>query len=327
MFRGTVWHACKEDLPQDSGKRIPEYLSTVLPKLANKVQIVGLGENAALIVKIADTFGLDNISIELVSPLVCRVDIERMLPDIVLQRMKMFQRSPSQGGFHRLTQEELVNYRMAEMLHNNAPGPVGDISAYYTKIQLLLKQHPVWPALSFVQPLDPYYVFRVLARIRDPRWYVNPSRPERDNRLLAYLSLEPRIQARASCDAQPPQRGQATCREVLCCWKIDNYVHKATRYLDAIGVKPVAESRLPGLRPCDFLWRVWGKYAVGEGRSEMDGIKGDLRASQLFISFLRSAWLDAIYRETGTSLFDAERIFRYPCEREAFAKHMQTQPR
>jgi hypothetical protein len=78
----------------------------------------------------------------------------------------------------------------------------------------LLRLHPVWPALSFIDGLNVEQAARLVVLIGDPRWYRHPHRPGRLTPLETYLGLFPRnVRAylRGHC-----QRG--TVEAVLSSW-------------------------------------------------------------------------------------------------------------
>jgi len=68
--------------------------------------------------------------------------------------------------------------------------------------------------------------------------------------------------------------------------------------------------------PANFLYRI---YKAAKG-----GPKGDLRASQAFVRYLRYNWLDGIENRRGTKdgLFAPNLFFKTPAERAAYAEHM-----
>jgi hypothetical protein len=68
--------------------------------------------------------------------------------------------------------------------------------------------------------------------------------------------------------------------------------------------------------PQNFIWRVW-KAAGG-------GPKGDLRASQSFVRYLRMNWLDALISRPGVRdyMFSIGDFFKTDAERKAYVAHM-----
>jgi len=65
--------------------------------------------------------------------------------------------------------------------------------------------------------------------------------------------------------------------------------------------------------PGNFLWRVW--------REAGGGVKGDLRASQAFIRYLRANWLEIITQKKlgANTFFLPDFFFKSDEERNAFA--------
>src|SRR5690606_9579989 len=85
----------------------------------------------------------------------------------------------SLGGWHAFGPADYPTYAMAEALAAGQ-SPLG-----------LLRRHPVWPLLRFIMHLQPAPTCALLATILDPRWYVDPARPDSLSRLKAYLGLSP----------------------------------------------------------------------------------------------------------------------------------------
>jgi hypothetical protein len=165
--------------------------------------------------------------------------------------------------------------------------------------QAYFRMHPAHKALTFIPTLDAEVAAQLLATIVDPRWYVDRKSPDRAAKLELFLGLTPQVQTSVSTPKRLLHKGrELRCANVLRAWK--------TAEPDAIDLHD----------PANFLYRIH-KAAKG-------GAKGDLRASQAFVRYLRYNWLDGIENRRGTKdgLFAPNLFFKTPAERAAYAEHM-----
>ena len=318
LFHTKVWYCYGEELPCCSDMSIKKFIEAIASvTYVERFQVVGLLQNAELICALYKLAQEKELPLELVTPLVCSTAAERQVPDTLLQRMHNIALAPSQGGYHRMTDFEANIYAMTAIL---APLQFGEVPEE-ARLQLfkLLSRNPLWERLQFINKLNPLPVAKVIARTRDPRWFIDPYRPERENRLLSYLGVMPVNQNNVS-NSKPTDTGETGCLDVLQSWKNPEYAAQALRYIETIGPEPVSTSNLPGLHPKDFLWRIWATTVLGLNEKPANRVKADLQTSQYFIRFLRDCWLDLLY--PGQGLFEPTRHLRKPCELEAYNKHM-----
>jgi hypothetical protein len=142
-------------------------------------------------------------------------------------------------------------------------------------------------------------VAQVVRTIVDPRWYVDRRAPERQGKLELYMGLTPSVQKKVSDETKLLTKvRELRCSTVLEAWK--------THHPGAVDLS----------NPRNFLYRI--HKASGEG------IRGDLRASQAFLRYLRYNWLDAADKRKGAKdgLFAPELYFKTPAERETYERHM-----
>ena len=131
-----------------------------------------------------------------------------------------------------------------------------DGTRFPTHTMEVAKRHPAWAAVSFVPGFDFESACRLLCGIGDPRWFRDPSRPNRLARLYAYLGLSGRT------------RGH----------------REASRYEDILRLW-FYPPRVPAT-PARFLWRT---FVEGGG-----GDKGCRAASRRLIRFVHDVWLDTV---------------------------------
>lgn len=285
---GQVWFLDGDRLPENSGLPVTEYVArhqTIAR--ADKVRMMGLpGNNTLLAMALfARKLHGDLDSLEVCSPLACDTGARREKPESVLFDLRKWGGRPSCGGWHEFTHLDYPTYNIAFLL-----GYSGDTGITEQMLRLL-RDHPVWPAISAVPHLSCLNLCRLLASILDPRFFIDPADPDRLSKLEAYLGLDPKI---AICEGriESPTHQHMRYRNVLSCWKNDD---------------PGRDVALDS--PELFIWRAF--YEAG------GGWKGDLRASQRFVYYLRHTWLDALYPEKPwvEPLFVPEHFFDAPTAR------------
>jgi hypothetical protein len=176
---------------------------------------------------------------------------------------------------------------------NRTAGTFDSVTSTY------LQAHPVFHALSLIPTLSRSHAAQVIQTIVDPRWYVDRRSPERQGKLELYMGLTPSAQKNVSAETKILTKArELRCSTVLEAWK--------TRHPGAVDLND----------PRKFLYRI--HKAAGEG------VRGDLRASQVFLRYLRYNWLDAADRRKGAKdgLFAPELFFKTPAERETYERHM-----
>jgi hypothetical protein len=314
-----VWYLDGDDLPRSAGMVPGEFLLSDVLRKAESVRVMGTAENAALILALTAQREAGYLeSVEVVTPLVCETAAERNNPAMALYRMRQFMRAPSLGGYHQVTSADVAAYSLVVSMQHEGWTPA---------TQKILMTHPAWRPLNFIPELDWHRCATLLAKIVDPRWYVDVYNPDRGAKLEAYLGLDPKTQAGVSIRKARKTRRHKICNTVLGCWKLPHLYDAVVDRFELAGPRPFANSNEPGLRPGDFPWRIWG-YVSGIGPGSRQPGRGcmlaDLRASQRFVAFLRLVWLQELYTEAvfpslSAPLFRADSFFSlYVEEAEAF---------
>jgi hypothetical protein len=257
------------------------------------------------------------VHLEVASPAVVgRTRAERDDPVLMLVRIRDSAAdglNPAMGGWHEFDDADYPAYALAASDIYDDPR----LSEVVQFREEMLTAHPAWPGLSFLEHLDLGKLVQLLGVILDPRWYVslrtrqgNDFVPYNDDaaKLNAYLGLDPRTMAGVL--GYCGESGSAAwCRLVIETWMGRS--------------APTPEEQL---RPGCFLWR---RY-----RREDGPIKGALRASQMFVDYLRLVWLDALYcdhtgrrpaargkRPLREGLFAPDHFFSHGEEAAAYAAH------
>jgi len=292
---GRIWYSRSIGPAVDSEQIVDEFLlSSALAGIGLCVRVLGLPQNAELISALyLRRYKGEIRALEVAGPQILTADA-RSDPRLVLLKMRALTSSPACGGWHALSMLDYPTYAMlARMLRTNF---VFDdaASTYYN-------MHPAHKALSFIPTLSAEETAKLLTTIIDPRWYVDLRMPERTSKLELYLGLTPKIQARVSDSSQIIRRSrELRCANVLACWK--------TLEPDAVNLAV----------PANFLYRI---HRVAGG-----GARGDLRASQAFVRYLRHNWLAGLESRNGVKdgLFAPNLFFKSPVEIESYVQHMAT---
>jgi hypothetical protein len=295
---GLVWAAEGRELPFSTGRRV-EQLESWLPDGAT-IRIVGSPENLFLI---GLAWGWRSagkvLRVELVSPAVCPRARDRRDPSRLLYQTRDLRLAPSQGGVHELTAAAAQLYMFA--LHPGST-PVLDRFAG-TRLG---------HALRFVSDVDLTACLEIVARIVDPRWFIDTSCPDRTSKLEAYLGMHPKTQA-GVLGFRLPWRRHAECSLVQRAW---GRYFTPTDLPEAFGVGEFVQRR---------FWEQWARFE----QPEQALVRGYLRASQRFLRFFRLVWLASIYAGSAAvpdgqaELFRPEDFFDTPGEAEAFHAHME----
>lgn len=292
--KGYVWYATSGQ-PVPAGTKVDEFISNPPFHLGDQVKLVGAKQNVKLILRLYQMKMSGRLSsVQVCTPRVCRGSHRANKPEIVLMDADQWAGWPaSLGGWHEFSEHDAPSYLIYEHLKQNRP--------IETVIELL-RNHPAWPALSFISHLDEEYCAQLIATILDPRWYVNPEKPESSTKLEGFLGLNPKTQYHvSSSNGDSDTYRYEQCKLVLDSWK-------TTRL-----------SKEQKQEPGAFLWRIY--------QSMGHGYMSDLRASQVLVSFLRNVWLNEIYRNRGgqgcDGLFIPEYFFQRDFEVRAFKAHLR----
>jgi len=323
--RGKIWYLDGDYTARCASESPEAFLESDLFAHTERVRLVGNAANARLIMYLYDLKQKSRLeSVQVCTPLVCPVDKHRQKPEAMLIGMRNFTRAASLGGFHEVAEADYRSYALsATLTQGTLRGQPVDAAALK-----LLRGHPAWRPLSFIQSIDKLSLAGLLAYILDPRWYIDQCAPDRLGKLEAWLGLNPKTQAGVT-DMRSRWRHHCRCQVVLNCWK-DQALEENVRYrFELSAPKPIEGSLLAGYAPWDFAWRRWG-HKLGIGRPdapEGDPVMADLRGSQLFIRFLRHVWLSELYRdsaatpEQNAALFRPADFFRHPTEIAAYELH------
>jgi hypothetical protein len=317
---GQIWYVEGGHGATNTHAPIEDFLAEDTCRRAHHVRMVGSRGNAqALCLMYARKLDGRLLRLEVASPAVVgRTRAERDDPRLMLVRMRDSAAdglNPAMGGWHEFGEADYPSYAIASVEdYHRLPFDIDRLR------MTMLARHPAWAGLSFIAHLNLDRLAQLLGVILDPRWYVSLRTPRRGGdvapyyddaaKLHAYLGLDPRTMAGALGLIQP-SGSSALCRLVLETWS-------------GTTVKPGGQHD-----PRNFLWR---RYRRAGGP-----VKGALRASQLFVDYLRLVWLDALYcdhtagqraapgkRPLQEGLFAPDHFFADAPEAGAYVEHRAT---
>jgi hypothetical protein len=295
---GHVWYSTGMNPPVNSHQQLDTFLlSPIITGIGVSVRLLGLPQNAELICALYLRRHKNEVRVvEVSGPNIMHSRDELRDPHIVLQRMRSVDISPAAGGWHAVSMHDYPTYAMlGRMIRTHY--------AFDETAQSYLRLHPAYYALKFIPTLSEERTAFLLSLIVDPRWYVDRRSPDRVAKLELYLGLTPQVQARVSAPDVLLKHGRdSRCDSVLRAWK--------TQPVDKVDLQD----------PANFLYRIHN--AIG------GGAKGDLRASQAFIRYMRYNWLAGLENRAGVKdgLFAPELFFKTPAEIATYNQYMSKKP-
>lgn len=251
----------------------------------DQIRIRGASENVQLLATLMTAKGLQP---GLPSVHVCTPQLQGPDPAALFAAMRELNLAGSLGGYHEIDETDAPSYVLAAAMHNSAGHLTGEAAA-------CLHIHRAWPALSFVAGLDETAAARMLSDMLDPRWFVSLNKPNSLGRLYGFLGLTPRNIADALAGRPPGCRQARRCQTVLAAW-YPKFLPEAVE------------------DPRGFLQRV----VVAEPVDHR--IRGFLKASRMFVAFVRGVWLHMM-APCGRRLFVPKYFFAKPEEAIAFQLH------
>lgn len=293
---GCVWFCRGAEAAENSECKIDDFLrQPIVSGFGNIFRLLGVARNAELIASLyVRRKDREVRAVQVAGPNTLLSPDEVNDPELAILRMRSLSSSPAAGGWHNVDMADYPTYALiARMARNNAD--------FDTAAATYLRLHPAYKALSFIPTICPTAVANVLVRIIDPRWFVFPGQKNASSKLLLFLGLSPKVQRRVSKSGML----LTALRDVRCTYVLSSW-------------KTVDPAEVDMKNPANFLYRIW--QAAG------GGWRGDLRASQAFVRYLRDNWLAGLDPRVGVSdgLFAPDLYFKMPAEIAHYREHMST---
>lgn len=288
---GSIWILDGKRGPSPTGNKSIESTISHSALKGRVVRVVGTASNAEMLLALFRMQQEGAIAgVQIAGPrAVCETSEERADPQVLLYRMRQCELPGSLGGWHAMTSADYTTYAIVSQLRRD-----GGVVTDHTR--QLYSAHPVAIDLRFIDTLSMDAAARLIAEIIDPRFFIDQRFPNRVAKLKRYMGLAPHVQREVAAGMlATPQ--QLRCSIVLACWRESPALLTAR----------------------NFLHRIYASAA--------DQIRGEVKASQAFITYLHYTWLSRVTSHTtagGEPLFDPALFFRRDDELAAYAMHART---
>lgn len=294
---GHIWYSDGMETPVESPQSLSEFVDGLAARESLHVRVLGTQFNAALIVELYQKLCSPRREgrLEVASPAICVTTAECRDPKIALYRMRQCFLPPSLGGWHRFTELDYPSYAITAQLLKDR-----DVTEHVLR---LLTTHPVYHDLQFIPDFNPKTFATLIADILDPRWFIDFEHPDRLTLLKTYLGLTPRYMWKVS-------RNDVTCPRTQRCM---------LTWLTWTGHKAIPTPEMLADNR-HFLWRRW--------QSAGGGVKGSLRSTQAFVTYLVRTWQQQLVSKSQQQLemFIPENLLK-GSEIQAYKEHAARRPR
>ncbi len=260
-----------------------ETLISYVRRAFNIVYMPGTACNMWLAESIYTVCG-DSCVIRLLGPRYCSEYGASDEPDRILHNMRRCTANAAVGGWIQVTPQVIPALKCCR----DRSKVIG--TSLHTQL-------PFWRDITFLDYVDTTNLVRVVAAIRDPRWFLSDEDTTSYRKLSLYLGLTPHSMASAMCMEHGSQQVRR-CYSALRTWQQGN--------------DPPAGRLLAS----QFLWRVWRRYE--------NPVIANLRATQAFIDYLIRIWHKRLFPEGhphAALLFDPSVYFTEEIS-EAYKSHM-----
>lgn len=181
--------------------------------------------------------------------------IFRLSPEESLLKMRTLDLPSYMGGWHAANVQDQISYSVAYLLQTD-PNSLEAIS--------LMKQHPLWEYATFVHGIDEASFVHVFSYILDPRWFIDTDRPYRLSKMYSWLGLMSGTQSEEKIKRK---------ERVYSCWASSTAIAEGHDKKKKWDIADEANKLFSNKQEWHML----------------------LRSSQLFIKYIRTAWLDCFY--------------------------------
>lgn len=286
---------------------------------AGQVHVLGIPSNAALITKLYEMRKEEpgQRLIYIGYGRKRRRPIEQEVnPIAVLNHMSTIDYCASTAGWHVMTEWDYLVY---SLLHAAAAETrlweAFDGHVATSRTLRLAKQHPAWPAFTFVGAPDFVAAVRLLTLIIDPRWHYDNATMRFSPRLLTALGVgEDAPPTRMKNVVEIPDEARKIYKQHFASMEalVRSWAGPGPLIPTLCRMKQSSRIEEPG----NFLWRIVAKEL------DVSSHIGFLKASRQFVRFLAYVWLDNMtpHRE----LFVPEYFFQDRETAAAWRAHMES---
>jgi hypothetical protein len=303
IHEGQVWYQNRDQPPQASGLSPEAFLDQPICRSAEAIRLPGRYQDAAFLLRLWQRRLLGGLNdLRLCRPV---PQIVQVPPDQALLQMRHL--TEAVEDWRPMAGHHAVLLSAAAVLHERPKQP--DWLYKEENLSRFLKQHPAWPALSFLSsPMPPKYldyppINLLMVCILDPRFF------DRDSDLDDYLGCTSKFlpRARAPLVSQPLAR----CHRSFLVQQLWNGVN------DEVATA------------ASFVGGFASRYFLRLLHSQIDQTTASLMASRASLRFIQHAWTDALYPDPGwrEPTFDPVQFFGQIGEpdatAQAWAEHLQ----
>ena len=177
--------------------------------------------------------------------------------------------TPSRGGWHEFTDDEYPTYLISELLKEKNTLAKN----YNSRLMYIYEQHPLNQPMSFFREFDQLRIGEILGLVMDPRFFINPSDPDKDYDLMSFLGVFHSIIRKNIIDPNITSRASRLAT-LISIWKTDSF----------LNMKKLS----PGV---EFIRNSWLRIKA----LHKDPYAADLIITRYVISFIRNYWLNTLY--------------------------------
>lgn len=257
----------------------------------SRIRIFGTQVNAALICALYEQAAKTPSAVPLIqigSPAYVPSE-HKSNPERLFAAMADLSLPTSCGGWHDMTADDYTTYGICRVFNKTT----ALTDAEKAEVTRLVELHPAYPAISFTPSFCPLTSGLMIDSIVDPRWFVDPIKPDRTSRLRSYMGMQiDTLEKAFRGDTSNPRAARA--RMVFGAWSHGSLA-------------------IPMEDPRNFLFRIL--------QSTEDPAKALLKACVRYLSFVRNVWLHEIAPK-GRTLFVPEYFFSTPAEMVSYRKHV-----
>lgn len=280
---GTIWYESSDNpgAVKSSSVEYRRLLDQDWCPTTAVIKVPGFRHNAKLIVELFDAIagGRYGLSLQVGTPAEAII-AGKLEPCNVVLKVKELELPPSCGGWRQLTVKEAASYRL-----------IAAYDAQASNIERLLQLHPAYPVFSFISAPTQAAV-RTVVDIVDPRWFVDPFKPDRTSRLRSYMGMHIDTVGALLSGADLKSNKSARARNLIANWRNIQSPNRNS-FLDDV----VADT------------------------GSMAEAKGVLKASVKLLTFIKDVWLDQT-ADRGRTLFVPEYFFNNDKDALDFKAHL-----
>lgn len=274
---GCVWYARHNETPKSSGQTMDKFLKSPIGKKAQVVRMPGAAAYSAAIIDLyGKTLNNSMRAVQVCSPAYLGRFAPSGDPIAIICAMQTCKFAPSCGGWSDVTDKQCPSFMLAKYFGCYGYDSEMDDMDLST-VTFHLRQHAMWPAMSFIDGLDVASTAKLLALVIDPRFFVDHDEPDSLRHWDDFFGFNSGSTIRPTGKLKSFNVKTTYGRFELLqrCWKsrMDN---------------PPTKDKL--VSPGSFMWRRWLFFLKSRGERH-----ADFDAARCMSTYIRLTWLDALY--------------------------------